>query len=67
MEAEYVALCEIGKMVIWIRNLLENIGVVLDEPTKIFEDNSACLELAKNPTHHERAKHSTYAIIIFVT
>jgi hypothetical protein len=56
MEAEYMALSDAIKEVIWIRALAKSMGFKLNEPTKIFEDNNACIELAKDPKHRERAK-----------
>ena len=57
MEAEYVSIAEACKEIVWIRALLKEIGFELDEPTTIFEDNNAAMELAINPEHHDRAKH----------
>ena len=58
--AEYIALFEAVKEGIYIRSILRDIGLLkTPEPaTVIFEDNSACLQLAHNPVHHdERNKH----------
>jgi hypothetical protein len=57
MEAEYMGLSDCVKEVIWLRSLLKSTGYELNEPTMIFEDNNACLELARDPKHRERAKH----------
>jgi hypothetical protein len=57
MEAEYMALADAIKEVMYIRSLLHELSIDIDEPTTIWEDNNACLELTRNPEHHERAKH----------
>ena len=56
-EAEYVALCEMTKEIVWMRGLLLELGFAVKEPTVINEDNQAAVALAKNPVHHQRSKH----------
>ena len=57
-EAEYMALTDAVKEAIWLRKLLGEIGIgVSAKPTTIFEDNTGCIALAKNPEHHQRTKH----------
>jgi hypothetical protein len=57
MEAEFMALSDAVKEIIWIRALLLAMGYELDQATTIYEDNNACIELARDPKHRERAKH----------
>jgi hypothetical protein len=57
MEAEYVALSEVLKEIIFFQHLLEEIGVNIRTPVTIFEDNRACEILANNPEFREKAKH----------
>jgi hypothetical protein len=57
MEAEYMALADAIKEIMWVRGLLKSMGYTMDEPTIIYEDNNACIELARDPKHRERAKH----------
>ena len=47
--------------VIWLRRLLENIGMMAEGPSTIFEDNNGAIELSKNPKFHERTKHNDVA------
>ena len=55
-EAEYIALCEAGKEAMYIRQLLEEIGI--SQPsTVIYEDNQPCLHIAHNPVTSGRTKH----------
>lgn len=56
MEAEYVALAECAKEVIFIKSILKELQIDV-ENTKIFCDNRAAIEIAKNPKDHQRAKH----------
>lgn len=45
--------CEI----VWLRGLLQDLGVQVKGPTRLFCDNDAALKLASNPIVHERTKH----------
>lgn len=53
MTAEYYALCEITREIIWLRQLLESLGLNIQTPTIIYEDNASCIAIAKNPTNHK--------------
>jgi len=62
MEAEYMALTEATKELIWIRNLLAELGYTnnkagANSPTELYSDNQSAIALAKNPVSHARAKH----------
>ncbi|CAI7882687.1 unnamed protein product [Closterium sp. NIES-53] len=46
-ETEYMALHHGAKEVVWLRRLLEEIGVCQKEPTVIFCDNESAVKLAK--------------------
>ena len=41
----------------WLRQVLEDIGLVQLEATPMNCDNQGCLAFAKNPKHHSRTKH----------
>ncbi|KAJ3473762.1 hypothetical protein NLI96_g12836 [Meripilus lineatus] len=56
-EAEFVAENEAGKELMWIRNLLTEIGYTFDGPSTLFMDNNSAISVAKNPTHHSKMKH----------
>ncbi|XP_020695806.2 uncharacterized protein LOC110109199 [Dendrobium catenatum] len=56
-EAEYRALAAALSDVIWLRRLLLDFQIPLDEPTTIFCDNASALSLAHNPVFHARTKH----------
>lgn len=59
MEAEYVALCQGAKEVVFIRNLLQEMGFLeyTSGSTCIQCDNQGAHFLVKNPTVHKRSKH----------
>ncbi|CAI7780524.1 unnamed protein product [Closterium sp. NIES-54] len=56
-ETEYMALHHGAKEVVWLRHLLEEIGVCQKEPTVILCDNESAVKLAKNACHHGPTKH----------
>ncbi|KAE8728448.1 hypothetical protein F3Y22_tig00004355pilonHSYRG00008 [Hibiscus syriacus] len=56
-EAEYVATTSCVCHAIWLRNLLKEIGLIQEEPTKVCVDNKSAIALAKNPVFHDRSKH----------
>src|SRR5579862_7287268 len=58
IEAEYMALMEATKELIWMRGFLKELGYGSDnDPTDLFTDNQSALALSKNPVSHARAKH----------
>lgn len=56
-EAEFVALSEACKEVIWLRRLLHDMRYSQTSPTVIFEDNQSCLRLIKEEKLSNRTKH----------
>src|SRR5438045_4650223 len=57
MEAEYMALTEATKELLWMRRFLTELGYGNDDPVDLFTDITSTLQLAKNPVSHARAKH----------
>lgn len=55
-EAEYVAVASCCAHLLWIKQQLEDYGVVT-ECIPIMCDNISALNMAKNPVHHKRTKH----------
>ncbi|CAI7843202.1 unnamed protein product [Closterium sp. NIES-54] len=56
-ETEYMALHHGVKEVVWLRRLLEGIGVCQREPTVMFCDHESAVKLAKNACLHGLTKH----------
>jgi hypothetical protein len=56
-EAEYRAATIATKEVIWLRRLLGELGMPQLSPTRIFEDNKACIQMVENPVISLRNKH----------
>lgn len=48
-----MTICE----VIWVKQLLKDLGLAHLGSTTIFCDNKAALDIAANPLHHEKTKH----------
>ncbi|KAL0307499.1 UNVERIFIED_CONTAM: Retrovirus-related Pol polyprotein from transposon TNT 1-94 [Sesamum angustifolium] len=59
MEAEYIAASEAAKEAVWMKNYIQELGVVpsIVEPVIIFCDNNRAIAQAKEPRSHHRSKH----------
>ena len=55
-EAEYVAISEAAKEMIWLKNFLSELGKE-QEDAPLFSDSQSAVCLAKNPVFHSRCKH----------
>ncbi|KAK4403171.1 Retrovirus-related Pol polyprotein from transposon TNT 1-94 [Sesamum angolense] len=58
-EAEYIAALEEAKEAVWMKNYIQEFGVVpsIAEPVVIFCDNNGATAQAKEPRSHHRSKH----------
>jgi hypothetical protein len=56
-EAERIAVHELAKDVVWVRQVLSDLGYKQSEPTQIYEDNLACIAQTKNDTQSSRSRH----------
>ena len=67
-EAEYVAAVEAGKKIMWMRNLMGELGYAYSAPSSLqvddqFDasrlnmDNNSAIAVARNPEHFDRLKH----------
>ena len=56
-ESEYRAMAQSVCEVIWIYQLLTEVGLKTSVPAKLWCDNQAALHIASNPVFHERTKH----------
>jgi hypothetical protein len=56
-EAEYISAVEAGKEILWMRNLLGELGFQFSGPSVLRMDNQSAIAVSKNPEHHGRMKH----------
>lgn len=56
-EAEYIAAASCACQVMWIRGVLEELGLHQEESTVIKCDNTSTIRLSRNPVFHGRCKH----------
>ena len=56
IEAEYMALIEVAKEVIWLQGLLEDLRVV-QKQVNVYCYSQSAIHLAKNQDFHARTKH----------
>ncbi|PNX67846.1 putative copia-type protein, partial [Trifolium pratense] len=56
-EAEFRALSQGICEGIWIKRVLDEIGILNFDPIKVLCDNQSAISIAKNPVHHDRTKH----------
>ena len=55
-EAEYIAVTEACKEVLWMKKFLEELGQEQEE-LKLYCDSQSAIHLSKNPMFHSRSKH----------
>ena len=56
-EAEYIAGVHAGQELIWLSNLLSELGYSFSSPHTLFIDNQSAIAFSHNPEHHGRMKH----------
>lgn len=56
-EAEYIALAQAVSEAKWMKSLLFEIGIEINQPISMFEDNQSCIKIAEEPREHKRMKH----------
>ena len=58
-EAEYMAMTQASKEIIWLQVLLEELGALthIKQMSTLYGDNQGALALARNPEYHARTKH----------
>ena len=58
-EAEYIAIDDIAKDIVWTQTLIQELGFnhLIPTPITIHEDNQGAIALSKNPVNHSRSKH----------
>ncbi|XP_049294175.1 uncharacterized protein LOC125769485 [Anopheles funestus] len=56
-EAEYAALAEACRVLLWLRKLMKDIGEDTTEPIVIREDNQSCMAMLRTEGGNRRTKH----------
>ena len=56
-EAEYMALSDTLKEVLWLKQLMSELGYHQKEAITMYEDNVGCIKMASNPITMNRSKH----------
>ncbi|XP_055605091.1 uncharacterized protein LOC129753315 [Uranotaenia lowii] len=57
MEAEYVALSEACQELVWLLELLKDLGVPHQGPVRVLEDNQSCIAFVASERINRRSKH----------
>jgi hypothetical protein len=56
-EAEYRAMASTASELVWLKQLLRDMGIEFNQPMKMYCDNNFARHIALNPMFHERTKH----------
>ena len=56
-ESEYRAMADTTVEIVWLRRLLADMGILLQDPTPLYCDNKSAIHIGANPIFHERTKH----------
>jgi hypothetical protein len=56
-EAEYMAINDIAKEVMWMRMLMKELKIEVETPTIIYVDNQSAIKISENDSAHDRTKH----------
>ena len=56
-EAEYIAAVAAGQEILWLRNLLAELGYSIKGSSTLCLDNQSAIAVTRNPEHHGRMKH----------
>jgi hypothetical protein len=57
IEAEFIAAASCACQTVWLKRVLEKLGLNQDKTTIIYCDSSSAIKLSKNPVMHGRSKH----------
>ncbi|GJT93199.1 retrovirus-related pol polyprotein from transposon TNT 1-94 [Tanacetum coccineum] len=61
-EAEYKALANASAEMMWVQNLLHELGISLHETPTLFCDNTGATYLCANPVYHSCMKHVAHFV-----
>lgn len=56
-KAEYIAMRKLTTELMWIKALVNDMGIEVQEPITMHCDNQAAIHISSNSVFHERTKH----------
>jgi hypothetical protein len=56
-DSEVVAVVEAGTYVLWLRILLGELGLMLDSPIPVYQDNQSAIFIYRGNAKFRRSKH----------
>ena len=56
-EAEFCALSEAGKLALYVRSILGELGIDQHDATSVYEDNKGCLHMTQNQKPTKNTRH----------
>jgi hypothetical protein len=56
-EAEYMAIADVARELMWMRQLLSELGISIVTPSIIYSDNQPAIRISENDSDHDRTKH----------
>jgi hypothetical protein len=56
-EAEYMAISDVVKEIMWMRIMLTEMDIQIETPTIIYVDNQSAIKISENDSAHDRTKH----------
>ena len=56
-EAEFIAAAEAGKLALYLRSMLNDLGIPQDSATPLYEDNQAAIAMANAQRSTQRTRH----------
>ena len=57
IESEYRAMSVACSEIIWLREILSELGFSQPNPTPLYSDNTNAIQIVANSVYHERTKH----------
>ena len=57
IEAEYMGTTMVAGEAVWLKRILKDLGIPINDPTRLYYDNKSSIYLARNPVFHARTKH----------
>ncbi|KAG8486343.1 hypothetical protein CXB51_019843 [Gossypium anomalum] len=63
-EAEHRSLANCVSELLWVKQLLEEVGISIKQIPAVWCDNTSTVSMSANPTHHARVKHLRLTTIL---